>query len=294
MLFVAIGFLLIHCCWIHAERNFCNTWETPSGKNNVCCKRCIEGYRIFNDCGLLLDDLCVPCENGTFTLDPSQKACTKCRQCGVIGVGCFHNTHHNQDVTYANLRTPLSSPSLNAEGVQHTVEACTRTKDTQCGCPDPLLCNDNHCSICVPQCGRGRGPQGGYCRPCPAGTFNNQNNQKCIPWRNTSPGERTMTTTTPRHKESNEEDTMLPWWLVITVSCVVLLIPLILMLKVLTKLKAKKGQTMAKMPPFITTPTDEPRTLMAVECSFHEPEQVSSSESLASENSEDSTHKLIV
>ena len=190
----------------------------------------------------------------------------------MIGVGCFHNTHHNQDVTYANLRTPLSSPSLNAEGVQHTVEACTRTKDTQCGCPDPLLCNDNHCSICVPQCGRGRGPQGGknqteilslcrtrrlscmhsftcswskahtsvykknrhsfslwvnrglvlvnesllnsdwckgcllcagYCRPCPAGTFNNQNNQKCIPWRNTSPGERTMTTTTPRHKESN-------------------------------------------------------------------------------------------
>ncbi|XP_059917498.1 tumor necrosis factor receptor superfamily member 9a isoform X1 [Gadus macrocephalus] len=285
MLFGVIGFLLIHCCWIHAERNVCNTWETPSGTNNVCCKKCIEGYRIFNYCGPVLDDLCVPCENGTFTLDPSKNACTKCRQCG---------------------------------GVQHTVEACTRTKDTQCGCPDPLLCNDKHCSICVPQCGRGRGPQGGYCRPCPAGTFNNQNNQKCIPWRNmkcTHPYESMIrgdaytdsrcvshatitaatTTTTQRHKESNaEEDTMLPWWLVIAVSCVVLLIPLILMLKVLTKLKAKKGQTMAKKPPFITTPTDEPRTLMAVECSFHEPEQVSSSESLASENSEDSTHKLIV
>ncbi|CAL8275675.1 unnamed protein product [Boreogadus saida] len=242
MLFVVIGFLLIQGCWSHAKRNVCNTWETPHGMDNVCCTRCIEGYRIFEDCGPLLGELCVPCENGTFTLDPSQKKCTKCRQCG---------------------------------GVQHTVEACTRTKDTQCGCPDPLLCNDKHCSVCVPQCGRGRGAHGGYCVSHATITA-------------------TMATTTQRHIESNEKDTMLPWWLVITVSCVVLLIPLILMLKVLTKLKAKKGQTMAKKPPFITTPTDEPRTLMAVECSFHEPEQVSSSESLAFENSEDSTHKLIV
>ncbi|CAL8367323.1 unnamed protein product [Lota lota] len=285
MLWSVMGFLLMQGCWgspVRTGGGGCNTWK-PSGKMDVCCQMCDPGYRILRRCGPSLDDLCTPCENGTFTLDPSMLSCTKCKQCG---------------------------------GVQTLVAACTTTKDTQCGCPPELLCNDSHCAICVKQCGIGQEPQGGSCRECPHGTFNDQNHQKCKPWKSicTHPDEymimgnrftdskcignatrtaTTVKTTTPRNIESNK-DTMLPW-VVVVVSCLVLLFPLILMINVVTKLKEKKkGGPTVKQQLFITTPTDEPRTLMAIECSFHEPEQVSSSESLATEDSEGSTQKLIM
>ncbi|KAK0142486.1 Tumor necrosis factor receptor superfamily member 9 [Merluccius polli] len=298
------------------------------------------GNRIFNRCGFgNPDDFCVVCEEGTFTTDPSRLQCTVCRECAgtrPYGLTTPHVHSHLKHQNTSNISCALVFAA-----------ACTTTRDTQCGCREGLRCGDSGCTFCVTECGKGQEPDKrtytsrpvGSCRACPNGTFNDQTHQHCKPWRtmcphpdehlikgdaetdskclnpatnsttNTTP---TTMTTTLLHVKPEMEDTMLPWWIVTAACCIILLVPLVLMIKIMRKLKGKKWikpkelakkttKTPTKKPLYITTPTDEPRTLCTpTECSFHEPleeEEASSSESLVtedSEGSEGSTRKLMV
>ncbi|KAM3872061.1 tumor necrosis factor receptor superfamily member 9a [Diretmus argenteus] len=167
--------------------------------------------------------------------------------------------------TYTVDPTQYSCPSCTqCAGAQVLEKACTSTADTVCGCKDGLTCGNRDCSFCVQKCGKGEEPaELRTCRACPEGTFNDQIHQKCKPWRTRCPhGEDIMA------KGSAVSDIMCSNNISETV--IVSVAPVI---------TEKKG--------------DDPRTLIAVECSFHEAqqEQGSSSESLASK---DSRNPLIV
>uniref|UniRef100_A0A668A0A9 TNFR-Cys domain-containing protein n=1 Tax=Myripristis murdjan TaxID=586833 RepID=A0A668A0A9_9TELE len=108
------------------------------------------GNRIFNRCGQDPKQLCVPCEEGTFTTEPRVYSCSRCSDC---------------------------------TGAQVVKKACTSTSDTVCGCQDGLQCGDATCSFCVTTCGKGEEPVQRSCRPCANGTFNDKIHEKCKPWR---------------------------------------------------------------------------------------------------------------
>ncbi|XP_029993735.1 tumor necrosis factor receptor superfamily member 9a [Sphaeramia orbicularis] len=271
-------FLLVQSCFCSiGETNIgCIKWK-QSGKD-VCCEACHPGNRLVKHCGPSPKDLCTPCQPGTYTTDPKLRRCYPCTQC---------------------------------VGPQFTVKPCTTSTDTKCGCKDGLICGDEQCSFCTEKCGKGQEPtENRSCRPCPHGTFNDQSHQKCKPWSATCPhpdqfieakgdafsdikcNNVTVMPLVPVVPDKNREEVW-PWAFCMGLFCALLIAFSIIIFttsmarKVLKKRKSMKKKT--KKTPIIRTPTDEPRTLIAVECSFHEAqqEQGSSTETLASKDSSD-------
>ncbi|KAM6930015.1 tumor necrosis factor receptor superfamily member 4-like [Lycodopsis pacificus] len=276
-------FLLLQgsLCSVEQTNRGCLTW-TPKGEN-VCCEACHPGHRMVRDCGPRAKDLCTPCESGKFSENPKNKWCTRCTQC---------------------------------VGAQVYVKQCTPTTDTQCGCKEGLTCGNDRCTFCVRKCGKGQEPtEKRSCRPCPDGTFNDQSHQMCKPWstRCPDPEQRIVAkgdaltdikcanvSVSPSRKPEKPDPTEQAWPLVIYVITSVVLtafgVIIISISSIIAKKIIQKRNDERKKPPketlIIRPPTDEPRTLIAIECSFHEAqqEQGSSSESLVSK---DSSEQLI-
>lgn len=267
------------CSVGHTDQG-CMKWRQHG--EDVCCEVCHPGNRLVRECGQNPRDLCTPCEPSTFTVKPKEMRCIRCTQC---------------------------------VGAQIQVKECTATADTKCGCKEGLTCGDENCSFCVKKCGKGQEPtEKRSCRPCPDGTFNDQIHQKCKPWSTKcpSPGQIIMTrgnaltdikcanisvgsVGVPKKPSPTEQ----AWPLVLSVVTSIVLMAFSIIIIVIVLIKTKKRLQTRKetkkiitKTPIIRTPTDDPATLIAVECSFHEAqqEQGSSSESLASK---DSSERLI-
>ncbi|XP_044066978.1 tumor necrosis factor receptor superfamily member 9-like isoform X2 [Siniperca chuatsi] len=200
-------------------------------------------------------------------------------------------------------------------GAQVLVQECTATTDTKCGCKEGLTCGDDRCSFCVKKCGKGQEPSAKRsCRPCPEGTFNDQIHQKCKPWSTKCPNPdqkivakgdavtdikcasiNVSLATVSRPKQPDHPEQAWPLVLSVVTSVVLMGFSIIIIITVAMKIHRKrKAENYMEKPcipktPIIRTPTDDPMTLIAMECSFHEAqqEQGSSSESLASKDSSD-------
>nr|XP_057907576.1 tumor necrosis factor receptor superfamily member 9a [Doryrhamphus excisus] len=245
----------------------CRKWQVR-GKD-ICCDECHRGNRLVSHCGPKPQDLCTPCETGTFTEKPRVLRCSRCSQC---------------------------------EGAQVLVKKCTTTTDTQCGCKDGLLCGDERCSFCFEKCSKGEEPtEKRSCKKCPNGTFNDQNHQRCKPWSTKCPypdqrivagGDafsdiKCSNVSLGSLKVLESDHTAHVWPIVLPVVLSVFLVPIMIVSNL--KRKKKTKEKIAKEP-IIRTPTDDPETLIATECSFHEAEEEqgsSSSESLVSKDSQD-------
>ncbi|KAK9514992.1 hypothetical protein VZT92_025670 [Zoarces viviparus] len=276
-------FLLLQgcLCSIGQTNRGCLKWTQKEG--NVCCEVCYPGHRLVRDCGPRPDDLCTPCEPGKFSENPKNKWCTRCTQC---------------------------------VGAQVYVKQCTPTTDAQCGCKEGLICGNDRCTFCVEKCEKGQEPtEKRSCRPCPDGTFNDQSHQTCKPWSTRCPDpEQTIVAkgdaltdiecanlpVSPIRKPEKPDPIEQTWPLVIYVvtsvvltafGIIIISISSIMVKKIIQK-RNKERKKPTKETPIIRPPTDEPRTLIAIECSFHEAqqEQGSSSESLVSK---DSSEQLI-
>ncbi|XP_067382241.1 tumor necrosis factor receptor superfamily member 9a isoform X2 [Channa argus] len=279
-LFATVLYLLMRCSLgsIGQIDTGCMRWTISDGE--ACCEACYPGNRLVKQKGPNPQKLCTPCENGTYTVKDMSPVCDRCTQC---------------------------------VGALKQLEACTATKDTKCGCIEGLTCGDNQCSHCVKTCGKGEEPTDNRsCSPCPEGSFNDQIHKKCKKHsaKCPNPDEYIVTEGTafsdimctaisvePTHKKPSEP--LKRWSLFLTIIIIVTLVGLVIIImttivavKTLqTKKKTKKTPKVLKTP-IIRTPTDDPRTLIAIECSFHEAqqEQGSSTESL---DSKDSTIRLI-
>ncbi|XP_068182784.1 tumor necrosis factor receptor superfamily member 9-like [Antennarius striatus] len=251
--------LLLHgfSCSVGQTSRGCMLWRSHG--EDVCCDACHPGNRLVRECGPRPTELCTPCESNTYAVHSKQRRCLRCTQC---------------------------------VGAQVQVRGCTTTSDTQCGCKDGLTCGNDVCSFCVKKCGPGEEPtEERSCRPCPNGTFNDQNHQKCKPWSTKclKPGESIVaegdafndikcgnvapsSVRDPDRPDDSEET----WPLVLSVvtSVALLTCGVIVVLIVIIKISRKKEETKTTIAktPIIRTPTDDPRTLIAIECSFHEPE----------------------
>uniref|UniRef100_A0A8D3AM27 Tumor necrosis factor receptor superfamily, member 9a n=2 Tax=Scophthalmus maximus TaxID=52904 RepID=A0A8D3AM27_SCOMX len=280
-LWAMMSLLVLGCsCSVGRIDCGCMKWNTVG--QNVCCEFCHPGNRMVRECGPSLKDLCIPCEPGTFTVNPKVYSCDPCTQC---------------------------------VGAQVHVKDCTATRDTQCGCRDGLVCGDGSCSFCVQKCGTGHEPtEDRSCRPCPDGTFNDQGHRMCKPRRTKCPhpdqyivaeGDAFTDSTCANVSVGLSQNPSRPgttdqsWPLVVSVLTSVGLMGFIFIIVIISANVAMKNvqkrKTLPKLikhKPIITTPTNEPRTLIAIECSFHEAEQEqgSSSESL---DSRDSSEQLI-
>lgn len=269
-------------CSVGQINRGCMTW-IPKGEN-VCCEACYPGHRLVKECGPSPKDLCTPCEQGTYTVNPKNYRCSRCAQC---------------------------------VGPQVYVKQCTATTNTKCGCKEGLTCGDDRCSFCFKKCDKGQEPtENRSCRPCPDGTFNDQSHQKCKPWSTKCPTPDQQIVTkgnalsdikcenvsvgTVRSPEK-PGPTEQAWPLVLTVSISIVLMTFSIIIigivskKYFLQKRKKGGEKPITKTPIIRTPTDDPRTLIAIECSFHEAqqEQGSSSESLDSKDSSDSADQLI-
>ncbi|XP_068453997.1 tumor necrosis factor receptor superfamily member 9-like [Clinocottus analis] len=267
--------LLQGCC--------CNAGQTDTGcrkwtqrEENICCEACHPGHHMGIKCGLRPKDLCIPCEAGTFSNDPQSNRCARCSQC---------------------------------VGAQVYVKHCTGTTDAQCGCKEGLTCGDLRCSFCVKRCPKGQEPaEKRSCRPCPAGTFNDQTHQMCKPWSNKCPNPEqvivvkgdalsdikcaNVSVGSVRNADPTEKSRTLVSSVITSVVLMAFGLIVTIIIVTITVIMAKKRKAGAEKPipktPIIRTPTDDdPRTLIAIECSFHEAEQEqgSSTESLASKES---------
>ncbi|CAK6963888.1 tumor necrosis factor receptor superfamily member 5-like [Scomber scombrus] len=273
----------------------CMKWR-PEGEN-VCCDACHPGNRRVKECGPDPKGLCTPCDSDYYTNDPKDYKCQMCTEC---------------------------------MGAQVLVKKCTATSDTVCGCIEGHICGDEHCSFCVHKCDKGHEPTDKRtCRPCPDGTFNDQIHQKCKPWSTKCPNPdqvivasankisdiKCNTTsavtvsavtvsavtvsavTVPKQPDRTQDEGSVAFFVVPSVFLMTLII-IIMIIAVAVKTSSKtdeekKTKKETIKTPIIRTPTDDPETLIAIECSFHEAqqEQGSSSESLASKDSSD---RLIV
>ncbi|XP_041801780.1 tumor necrosis factor receptor superfamily member 9a [Chelmon rostratus] len=279
---MGLSLLMQGClCSVGQTDQGCMKWREHG--DDVCCEVCHPGNRLVRECGRNPKDLCTPCEPNTFTVKPKDYRCARCTHC---------------------------------VGAQVKEKECTATADTQCGCKEGLTCGDVRCSFCVKKCDKGQEPTAKRsCRPCPDGTFNDQTHQMCKPWSTKCPNPDQVLVdmgtaltdikcanvsvglvTIPKQPDPTEQ----AWPLVLSVITSIVLmafsiIIVIVIVLILTKRrhqKRKKTQKIITKTPIIRTPTDDPATLIAVECSFHEAqqEQGSSSESLASK---DSSERLI-
>ncbi|XP_018530004.1 tumor necrosis factor receptor superfamily member 9a [Lates calcarifer] len=268
---MGLSLLMQGClCSLGQTARGCMKWKQDG--NNVCCEACYPGHHLVKTCGQSPKDLCVPCEPGTYTLDTKPLKCNRCTQC---------------------------------IGVQVLVKSCTATSNTQCGCKDGLTCGDNSCSFCTDKCDKGYEPtKDRSCRPCPEGTFNDQIHQMCKPWSTKCPNadqhiiakgnavndiKCANVTVRPSHKPVEPDMTEATWIVLSVVTCLTVMGVSIVIIAVALKLLQKKPPKPDTKTPIIRTPTDDPRTLIAIECSFHEAqqEQGSSSESLDSKDSSD-------
>ncbi|XP_005801817.1 tumor necrosis factor receptor superfamily member 9-like [Xiphophorus maculatus] len=260
----------------------CKKWVPDTQvKGNIKCVECHPGNRVAQQSGTNPQALCTPCERGTYTLKSLAFECASCTQC----IGALV---HLKD--------------------------CTPKSNTQCGCKKGLRCGNAECSFCVDECGKGQEPtKKRDCAPCPKGTFNDQIHQKCKPFSTRCPDPThiivfkgnissdilcefpqpptTLPVTNPEKPDGNKEH---PWPMEsfaaigALMMCLVVFIVLVSALIHCNGKKEKAQRTPSKTPIVISNPSDEPRTLIAIECSFHEAqqEQGNSTESLISKDSE--------
>ncbi|KAM9750829.1 tumor necrosis factor receptor superfamily member 9a isoform 1-T2 [Menidia menidia] len=246
----------------------CKRWRQDG--ENVCCEECRAGNRLVTECGPKADSLCKPCQAGFYNLKAKAYSCTICTQC---------------------------------VGAQVLLEKCTATSDTKCGCKEGLTCGDAQCSFCVEKCGRGFELVRRSCKPCPAGTFRDESLQKCKPWSTEcpNPGELKVAEGNassdiqcvkppPMGNSKKPDQTSDQLAVLVAVGSAVMAVFIMTIIIATVALKTwlkKRREKPAPQKPVISPPTDDPRTLIAVECSFHEPrqEQGSSTESLISKTS---------
>lgn len=260
----------------------CKEWELKG--NDVCCNSCHPGNRLVEECGQTLKELCKPCEPGTYTVDPKGFSCYPCTQC---------------------------------VGAQVLLQACTNSTDTKCGCRKGLTCGDESCSFCVKTCEKGFEPTVNRdCRKCPNGTFNDKVHQKCKPWSTkcSNPNEQivlkgdalndikcvpVIPEATRGQEVKPDSDAQDPIWPLFVIIGILVLFPVIIIIIIIMIVAVKNLQKRKKTKKrihekIIVNPTDDPRTLIAIECSFHEAQQeqgsTCSSESL---DSKDSSEQLI-
>ncbi|XP_034732153.1 tumor necrosis factor receptor superfamily member 9a [Etheostoma cragini] len=271
---LGLALLIQGCfCSVGQTDTGCMKW-TPKG-DNVCCEACFAGHRLVKECGPSPKDLCTPCEAGKFTVNPKEYSCNRCTQC---------------------------------VGAQVLVKECTATADTKCGCIEGLTCGDDRCSFCIKKCDKGYEPVKRSCRPCPEGTFNNRTQQRCKPWSTKCPNPDQKIVAKGNaltdikcvqvsgSKQPDPKEQVWPLILSVITSAALMAFSIIIISLVAKKIFQKrneKGKKPTTKTPINRTPTDDPRTLIAIECSFHEAqqEQGSSSESL---DSKDSSDQLLV
>ncbi|XP_037102226.1 tumor necrosis factor receptor superfamily member 9-like [Syngnathus acus] len=251
-------------------RSGCKKWTRMSSE--VCCDECHPGNRLVSYCGADPSNLCTPCESGTYSQKAKDYKCSRCTQC---------------------------------EGAQVLLKACSATGDTLCGCKEGLLCGDQGCSFCRKKCGKGEEPADKRsCRPCANGTFNDQIHQKCKSWSTRCPGPDQMAAggdafsdikcvnvSRSNRKEGTGAEQA---WLVVTGVCLMASSVTLFVVMAVYRCERNKKTTAAVQTARVPVEsTEEPNTLIAVECSFHEAqeEQGSSSQSSASE---DSRQQLVV
>ncbi|XP_033825126.1 tumor necrosis factor receptor superfamily member 9a [Periophthalmus magnuspinnatus] len=250
----------------------CMQWDL-SGED-VCCISCRPGNYLVSECGEDPSTLCAPCRPNMFAPSQTADKCQHCNQC--------------------------IDPQV-------TVSSCTNSTDTVCRCKKGFLCGNQQCSFCVEECGKGQEPTSDRsCRPCPPGTFNDRTHQKCKAWTrcpnqimekhgdafsDSKCGNVSVLPVAIQEKNEPRPDQTSGGLSVILFSAfgtAVFVLLIVVMFMTLAQAKHKKAteprtseETVTKIPiPY--TPTDDPATLRAVECSFHEAEQEqgSSSESL--------------
>ncbi|XP_076022900.1 tumor necrosis factor receptor superfamily member 9a [Genypterus blacodes] len=253
----------------------CSRWRQGVNEQSqdVCCDICNSGHHRVQLCGSDPQRLCTPCKPGTFTEDPTKYRCTRCTQC---------------------------------VGAQVLVKDCTASRDTVCGCSKGLRCGNDKCSFCITECDRGQEPaEKRSCRSCPHGTFNDQIHQTCKPWSGCPGGyivakgdvindvKCANVSVALVNKPKSKDHTVPAWPLIlclISIGMVLIILSTVVSIKLIKKKKSTKTLIITP-PPIIRTPTDDPRTLIAVECSFHEAlQEQGSSSTLASK---DSTSALI-
>ncbi|XP_050952022.1 tumor necrosis factor receptor superfamily member 9a isoform X2 [Labeo rohita] len=268
---------LVLNCTIGAEVG-CEDWDLKG--NNVCCRKCKPGNRLVETCGSYPDELCTPCEPGTY-ITSLGFYCLRCTQC---------------------------------IGNQFTLKQCTASSDTVCGCKAGYRCGNDICSFCVDECKVGEQPtKDRSCEKCPEGKFNDKIHSMCKEWRKSCPDGQTLvkgnatsdstcthlteyypnTLPSGRNRTENEETSWLPVFIAAGMAGLVVLF---IIVSVAAYVKAQKK---TEKKPKTDTPdqdrSDESRIMIVEQedCSFRHPEQEQggSSESI---NTQDSESKLIV
>ncbi|KAG7477697.1 hypothetical protein MATL_G00072410 [Megalops atlanticus] len=256
VLLLAAGFLGSVC----GVEKGCARWNSAED-GNVCCELCRAGNRLVTKCGPDPKELCVPCEDGTYTNFPGVEICQSCTQC---------------------------------IGVQIVKQECTSFNDTVCDCGTGYLCGDAKCSFCHEECKKGQ-------QPLPNRTFNDKIHSKCVPWSKRCPqlNQEIVKNGTavsdivcaPKSNENKDGSE----WMVVAIAGICLCLAIVMALSLLLRHMKKKKltMTMEKAVPQILIPEGRRWVVKQEECSFCFPQQEQGS-SLESVASVESKEKLLV
>ncbi|XP_036386648.1 tumor necrosis factor receptor superfamily member 9-like [Megalops cyprinoides] len=262
VLLLAVGFLGSVC----GVEKGCQLWE--SGANgNVCCTLCRPGNRQVTRCGPDPKELCVPCEDETYTDVPGVSVCQSCTQC---------------------------------IGLQKVKQECTSSSNTVCDCQAGYRCGGTGCSFCYEECGKGQQPlPNRTCQVCPLGTFNDKIHSKCVPWSKSCPQSNqkivkngTAVSDIVCTPESTENKDGIEWTVAAIVGICLCLVIIVALGLLVTHMKSKK----LKMTVEEAMPQTKDGLRLVVrqeECSFCFPQQEQGS-SLESVASLESKQKLLV